>query len=119
MFFFDTYAIIEIWNGNTDYQKYANETIITSMLNLGELYYSYIKDGSKESADLRMDTFKPNIIEIDKETMKKAMYFRYIHKKRKLSMVDCVGYMLSQKIGIPFLTGDKEFKDFPNVEFVK
>ena len=36
-----------------------------------------------------------------------------------LSYVDCIGYMISRQLGIKFLTGDEQFKDFEGVEFVK
>ena len=39
--------------------------------------------------------------------------------KRKLSMTDCIGYMMAKQWGIKFLTGDKEFEDMENVEYVK
>ena len=118
MFFFDTYAIIEIWHGNPAYQKYGNETIFTSILNVGELYYALLKEGTKETSDARISSFKPSLIEVDQETMKKAMLFRYNHKRKKLSMVDCVGYTLSQKMGIPFLTGDQAFQALAGVEYI-
>ena len=44
---------------------------------------------------------------------------RLKHKKRDLSMTDCIGYAIAKRLGIKFLTGDKEFKDFENVEFIK
>ena len=34
-------------------------------------------------------------------------------------MTDCIGYILAKNIGIKFLTGDKEFENLDNVEFVK
>jgi len=34
-------------------------------------------------------------------------------------MTDSIGYILSIKIGVKFLTGDKEFEDLEKVEFVK
>jgi predicted nucleic acid-binding protein len=40
-------------------------------------------------------------------------------KDRSLSYADCVGYITARKFGIPFLTGDKEFKDMEGVIFIK
>ena len=40
------------------------------------------------------------------------------YKKFDLSYADCLGYVISKKLNIRFLTGDKQFKDLPNVEFV-
>ena len=119
MFFFDTYAIIEILKGNLSYYQYHHETTVTSILNLGELYYYFFKESTKETAKAKIDNFKPNMVEFDQELMQKAMLFRYTHKSKKLSMVDCVGYVLSQKLGIPFLTGDQAFENMKGVEFVK
>ena len=34
-------------------------------------------------------------------------------------MVDCIGYMTAKRLGVKFLTGDREFEGMDNVEFVK
>ena len=52
-------------------------------------------------------------------TIKNAMKFRLANKKKKLSYADCIGYQLAKEHGLKFLTGDKEFENLPNVEFVK
>ena len=44
---------------------------------------------------------------------------QYENKKKDLSYIDALGYNMALKNKIPFLTGDKEFKDLPNVIFVK
>jgi len=36
-----------------------------------------------------------------------------------MSMADCISYIQSKEVGVKFLTGDKEFEDLDNVEFVK
>jgi hypothetical protein len=38
---------------------------------------------------------------------------------KKLSLVEALGYSYSRKLGIKFLTGDKEFIEMENVEYVK
>ena len=47
------------------------------------------------------------------------MEFRVEHKKQNLSMTDCISYIMSKNLGIKFLTGDKQFQNLENVEFVK
>jgi len=37
----------------------------------------------------------------------------------KLSLVDALGYSYSRKLGIKFLTGDREFSGMENVEYDK
>ena len=58
-------------------------------------------------------------IDFNGEDIKKAAELRAEHKKRDLSMTDCIGFALAERLGIKFLTGDKEFENFDNVEFVK
>ena len=43
----------------------------------------------------------------------------YSQEGRKFSLVDCVGYSVAESLTISFLTGDREFSDLPNVEYVK
>lgn len=119
-FFFDTYAFIEMIVGNPAYQKFSNGVgVITSKLNLMELYYTLLLKYDQKVADKYFAFLMPFAIETDNETIKEAMIFRHAHKKRGLSYADCIGYVLARKHGVPFLTGDKEFADLEGVEFVK
>ncbi len=119
MFFFDTYAMLEMINGNPAYSKFGDETIITSVVNIAELYYSLLKDQGREKAELWIERLNPDIVEIDVDSVKIAMVFRLNHKEKKLSYIDCIGYALAQKLKIKFLTGDRQFEHIANVEFVK
>ena len=119
-YFFDSYAIIEMDNGvNSSYQSFQESEILTSVLNIGELYQLILRKNGKTSADswFRSSNFK--LLEITPEIIVESIYFRHINKKINLSLTDCVGYILSLKHNIKFLTGDKQFEKIPNVEFVK
>jgi len=37
-YFWDTYAIIELENGNPKYEKYANEPVVLTLFNLAEVF---------------------------------------------------------------------------------
>ncbi len=117
-YFFDTYAIIEIIEDNKNYEKYKEEDIITSILNVGELYYSLLKKNA-EAAETWYEKLKQSAMLVDVETIKRAMKFRFENKNKKFSVIDCVGYILAKEKGLKFLTGDKGFENFENVEFVK
>ena len=119
MYFFDTYAIIEIINGNNNYERFENELITTSALNIGELYYSLLREHGKKTAEYWTRRFNYDLIEIDVDSVIKAAKFRFVNKRKKFSYIDCIGYMLALNKNIKFLTGDKGFKDMENVEFVK
>ena len=118
-YFFDTYAIFEILHKNINYEKYITEPIITSLLNLGELYYGFLKDGNKNSAEEWKKKLENCIIGFDSEIIAKAMNFRYANKKKNFSFIDCVGYTIAAENKLIFLTGDEQFKRIANVEFVK
>ncbi len=119
-YFFDTYAFLKIIEGTQAYDKYrSNVGIITTRLQLMELYYSLLRDHGIEYANRYYDRLVQFAVELDDETVKQAMQFRLNHAKRSLSYVDCIGYVMARHNNVPFLTGDKQFEDFPNVEYVK
>ena len=119
-YFFDTYAFHEVIAGNPNYKDYSKGIIIiTTKLNLMELYYGLLLKFDKKIAEKYFDAFAEYAVDIDDATMKEAMVFRYLYKDRRLSYVDCVGYIIAKQRNIKFLTGDKEFENLPNVEFVK
>jgi len=118
-FFYDTYAIMSLIEGNEDYAEYKNNLITTSIFNLAEIYNIFLRNHGKQTADYWAKTLNFNFIDIDKDSIIRAVEFRFIHRKEDLSLADCIGYILSLKSNVPFLTGDSKFKDMKNVEFVK
>ena len=118
-YFFDTYAIFEVVGGNQAYNKYLNKTIILTKLNIFELFHNALRDLSEEKANDLMEEYYPLVVDYDKRTIVEACKLKLQYKKRNLSMTDCVGYIVAKNLGIKFLTGDKEFENLENVEFVK
>ena len=118
-FFLDTYAIIEMIKGNKNYEKYKTAGKITSMLNLLELYYALLKDYDEKTADFYFTIFLNFSITYSDKTIKNAAKFRLANKGKKLSYVDCLGYILALENEVQFLTGDKGFESMKYVEFVK
>ena len=119
MFFFDTYALIELINKNKNYEKYGNLNLVTSALNVAELYYHLLLKYNRKTADYWIKKISFDLVEFGEIECIEAMRYRYSRKKYSLSFIDCLGYILSVKNNIKFLTGDKEFENEPNVEFVK
>lgn len=119
-FFFDTYALYELIEGNQNYEPYKKDmSMITTKLNLMELHYGMLRVYGKEKANEVFNLFLEFCIPFDDETIKQANEFRLLNKKRKLSYIDCIGYILAKKFNAKFLTGDIQFQDLENVEFVK
>ena len=118
-YFFDTYAVVELLEGNPRYAPYKEEVVTLTIFNLAEIYWVALNKLGKQQADDIFREYRPAAVEIDDETLKEAIAFRKSHKKRGLSYADCVGYIYAKRHRMKFLTGDKEFEDFSNVEFVK
>lgn len=117
IYFFDTYAIFEMIEGNLNYEKYINCKIMTSIFNLAELNYNLKKDMPKKKADNYTEDYYNFIVEVNLEDLKNAMDLKTKH--RNLSIPDAIGYTIAKKYKVKFLTGDEDFKHFDNVEFVK
>lgn len=119
IYFFDSYAIIEILKTNKSYEKYVDTIVVTTKMNLFEVYHSLLKTLNKEKADNFLENQNYFIVDFDEKDIQESAEFKLEHARKHLSMVDCTGYVLAKKLGIKFLTGEKEFKDFGNVEFAK
>ena len=118
-YFFDTYALLEVVLGSNSYQSFTQVGIITTKMNLFELHYALFLKFGRAFADKIYDRFLPYAADFSDETIKKASIFRASLKSRKLSYVDCLGYIIALASNIKFLTGDRQFRDLPCVAYVK
>lgn len=118
-YFFDTYAIIELLEGNPRYAPYAEKTATITIFNLAELFWNMLLKLDESEALEVYEQYRPALAEIDDETLKEAVRFRLANKKKDMSYADCIGYIYAKRHGLKFLTGDKEFETLPNVEFIK
>ncbi|MEK6847316.1 MAG: PIN domain-containing protein [Nanoarchaeota archaeon] len=119
LIFFDSYALVELYEGNINYAKFENMKAITSYLNAYETYYILRKKYPERDLDEYFQVLKKICTKLKFEWIKEAVEFRLNNKKKKLSYADCIGYTIAQELGIKFLTGDNQFKNLKNVEFVK
>ena len=115
---FDTYALMEIIQGNNSYFPYINSSFVINNFIFAELCYNLFKDKDK-NAKQHIAKFAKYIGSVKPEWIEEAMEFRLKWKDRKVSITDCVGYIMAKNLEIKFLTGDKEFEDMENVEFIK
>lgn len=118
-YFFDTYAIIELIKLNPNYNRFDGLKIVTSVMNLGELYNIFLKDKGRKHADEFFEACNFEFLEISPKIMVEAVRFRYENRKGNVSLTDSVGYVLALEHKLKFLTGDRQFENMPNVEFVK
>ncbi len=119
VYFFDSYAVMEIVKGNPNYKEYIDKNIVLIKENIFEIYLSILRQMNKETADSILEDYYPYVIDFDEDVIREAAELKLMHYKQNISMTDCIGYILAMKLGIKFLTGDKEFESFENVEFVR
>lgn len=116
-YFLDTYALIEIIKGNPSYIRFREHDLFTSLLNLYELYYILLREKGEDEAKKYFSEFYEIIIPIKESNIFFASKFKLNHKN--ISYADALGYAIAYESNMKFLTGDQEFKNIENVEFVK
>lgn len=117
--FYDTYTLYAIATGKESYLNYVKGKIITGLMNLYEFYYILIKENNKKLAEEFFNRLVNVCVKINPTLIKEAANFRFKEIKRKLSYVDCLGYIIAKNNKVKFLTGDVGFKGLPNVIFVE
>ncbi len=120
-FFYDSYAVLAFTSGNQAYREYfeKNDGVLTK-LNLLEVFYRSLEQfGFKAASDI-LDTFSKYLVDFGLEDIAGSMKTRLELKRegRDVSYADALGYFLSRKMGIKFLTGDKTFRGLSSVEYV-
>ncbi len=120
-FVFDTYALVELMKDSPAYLTYVDSDFIINSFIFAEFCYALIKHypANPEALAEKSGLVKSKIVQPLPEVIAEAMQFRYVSRKKGFSMADCISYIQAQKLGIPFLTGDRAFEGMPGVEFVK
>jgi len=117
--FFDSYALIEVARGSQAYSPFSSVSPVFTKLNLFEVYYALLRENAFDSAGKVLSKLYPLTVDFDASDITRAAQMRIHYAGRRLSMTDCIGYVVSQRLGLPFLTGDNEFRDIAGVQFVK
>ena len=120
-YFYDSYAVLAFVSGRPGYKEYfeENDGVLTK-LNLLEVFYRSLEQfGSKAATDI-LQNFSKYLIEFGQDDISGSMKLRLDLKRKGLgvSYADALGYFLSQKLGIKFLTGDKVFVGLKGVQYL-
>ena len=91
VFVYDTYAILEIIEGNEKYKDYLDKKIILNDFIFAELCYVLIRN-NYPNLDKFLERYKKFIIHVSANVIKEAMEFRYKNKDKKMSMTDCISW---------------------------
>ena len=115
----DTYALIEIYNGNPKFAKILFESFVIPDITMTEFYFVLLKDKGKDVAEHWLKKMQFYCYPVELETMIKAVEFKLENKKENLSFFDCFGYIYAIEKNYFFVTGDKKFRNRKNVRFIK
>jgi predicted nucleic acid-binding protein len=121
--FADTYALIELLKGNPNYEDYSQAYLVATEFNIFELTYALFRDFGRDEAAKVVSLMRDRIeivLTEDSDYLSASEFRKSANRTgKKLSLVDALGYSCSRKLGIRFLTGDKEFSEMENVEYIK
>ena len=118
-YFFDSYALLEMLHQNENYAPYRQAKLVTTKLNLFEVYSACTRDYGTRYAQEVFEQLKGHASELEEDVIPGAAALRIRLSQKRMSMTDVIGYVTAAKKGIRFLTGDRQFEDLPNVEFVR
>jgi len=106
---------------NPNYRIYfiENDEFLTK-LNLMEISYRTLELHSTEASSQVVKVFAKYVIDFGLVDIEGSMKLHLKLKKKgfDISYADALGYFLSLKSKVKFLTGDKLFKQLEGVEFV-
>lgn len=115
----DTYALIEMRNGNPKFVHYLNSNFVIADITLAEFYGVILREQGDEKAEYWLNKLQSFSREVSLSVLIEAVKFRHENKGKNLSWVDAIGYIFAKQNNYLFVTGDKEFEDIKGVEYVK
>jgi len=114
----DTYALVEIAEGNSKFTHFLQEKFVINDITLTEFYYLLYRGYGLKTAEYWNKKLNPFAQPVSRLVLFQAVRFRVDNKKSNLSFFGCVGYIFARENNLLFVTGDKEFKDLNGVEFI-
>lgn len=119
MLYFDTYAILALLRGSRTYDRVRDTPGITHQMNHLEAVVHLMRRGEKDPWRM-IDALGLGLVAADRGDIDAAARLKSAadRARKNLSYVDALGYALARGMGYRFLTGDQEFRDLPEVEFV-
>ncbi|MDA4113691.1 MAG: PIN domain-containing protein [Thaumarchaeota archaeon] len=119
-FFYDSYAVLSYLSDDHGYAAYFEKnTGVLTRLNLMEIHYAVLRIHGARAAHEVLEACSALEIDFSLPDVEAAMKLRYELRNLELSYADALGYHISKKEGLKFLTGDRAFAELPNVEFVR
>lgn len=118
-FFYDSYSVLAYLSDRPGYAVYFEKnTGILTRLNLMEICYAILRNHGPKAAHEVVEVYSKCEIDFSLSDVEAAMKLRHELRNLELSYADALGYYISKREGVDFLTGDKAFKGLPGVRFL-
>jgi len=116
----DSFAWIEYFMGSERGVKVKDyvegvEPLYTPSICLTEIKSRYLREQKDPMARIELIVERSFVISLDMET---ALLAADIKQKNGLHTIDAIIYATSRHKGLTLVTGDKHFKNLPNVEMI-
>ena len=119
-FFYDSYSVLAYLSDSPGYSPYFEEnTGVLTRLNLMEVHSAILKEHGVWAAHQVLEAYSAYEIAFSLADVEAAMKLRHELHDLGLSYADALGYYISKKERLRFLTGDAAFKELPGVEYVR
>ena len=115
----DTYALMELFEGNPKFMPLFNSPFVITNWTLAEFYKTLLREYGKPLAIQWVRRIQRHALDVDTEVLIKAVDLHFDHRKEDLSLFDAVGYLYALESGFPFVTGDKWFHGRKGVHFMQ
>ena len=115
----DTYTLIEISLGNSDFIPLLEKEVVIPDTTIAEFYSMMYRKYNLKTAEYWYRRLNSFLTPVKRDILIKAMKYKIDNKKQNLSFFDCVGYIFALENNMKFVTGDREFKNKPKVEYIK
>ena len=100
---------------------FRRKDVVTTALNVLEVYATLLRRIEREEARSRAIPFLKLVADVPPEVALRAAEFRTEMRRlhRDCSYIDAWGYAAAEQARIPFLTGDPAFRGIENVQYVR
>ena len=118
-FFYDSFSVLAYLSDRPGFAVYFEKnTGILTRLNLMEICYAVLRMYGAKAAHEVLQAYSTYEADFSLSDIEGAMKLRHELRNLELSYADALGYYISKKESIEFLTGDKAFKGLPGVRFL-
>ena len=115
----DTYALVELSDGNPKFSILIKEEFVITDPTMAEFYIIMRKKHNDQTAQYWHKKLAPFCKPVARQTLINALIFREENRKEDISIFDAIGYEFTRENKHVFVTGDKAFRNKEGALFIQ